>query len=324
MLKDPSTLNFWGRLQQKQMAGLMKPYQEQQGRERIRSLMGMKAQEYEMDDEELFPGEAPIEGLKTKGTGYLGGEMGNKELFAEMLTTPGYQNFGMQGLMSSGGSVKPTSLMQNIAAGGLKQGTPEYQKFMLDKLQQASTQINMGGKYITSADAQQMRNDKQQMPPIGMTWADAEKSGFRFVNKQEIEKAGSEKEVIGSMQQSLDVYKDLLKKQGSMNVVDMFTDATDYAKLDAAYGQLQLEYKELAKLGVLTGPDMGLIERVMVDPTGIKANAIQYFSGKDSLYNQLDIVGEKLTAARKRAEARYGKNWRNVSKNKTVKFGDLP
>ena len=166
-----------------------------------------------------------------------------------------------------------------------------------------------------------MRDDKGKMPPIGMNWEQAGESGFRFINKQEEEKAGEQKEIIGSMAQSLGTYKSLLKKQGAMNTVDMFTDPADYNKLSAAYGQLQLEFKELAKLGVLAGPDMDLIERVMIDPTSLRANAIQVFSDKDALYKQLDIVEDKLNSARKRAVARYGKNWKQ---NSVVNFEDLP
>ena len=155
-----------------------------------------------------------------------------------------------------------------------------------------------------------MRNNEGEMPPIGMNWQQAGQAGFRFINKQEEEKAGEQKEIIGSMEQSLGTYKTLLKKQGAMNVVDMFRNPSDYNKLSAAYGQLQLEYKELAKLGVLAGPDMDLIERVMIDPTSLRANATQIFADKESLYKQLDVVEDKLTAAKKRAEARFGKNWR--------------
>jgi len=226
----------------------------------------------------------------------------------------------IKGLMSTQ-QQKPTSLMQNIEAAGYRAGTPEYQQAVKDYLVKPNTQINLGAKNITSSDAQQMRNDKGQMPPIGMNWQQAGQAGYRFINKQEEEKAGEQKEIIGSMQQALDAYKTTLKKQGAMNIVDMFTSPGEYNKLSAAYGQLQLEYKELAKLGVLTGPDMGLIERVMIDPVSIRANAVEYFAN-DALYDQLDIVGEKLNAARKRAEARFGKNWRSA--NKTVKFGDLP
>jgi len=217
------------------------------------------------------------------------------------------------GLLKAPAQQKPTSLMQNIAAAGYQPGTPGYQQAVKDYLVKPNTQINLGAKNITAADAQQMRNDKGQMPSIGMNWEQAGQAGFRFINKQEEEKAGEQKEIIGSMEQSLTTYKGLLKKQGAMNVLDMFTNPSDYNKLSAAYGQLQLEYKELAKLGVLAGPDMDLIERVMIDPMSMRANAAQYFSDKDTLYKQLDVVEDKLNAARSRAEARFGKNWRQNS-----------
>ena len=200
--------------------------------------------------------------------------------------------------------------MQNLAAAGYQQGTPQYQQAVKDYIQKPNTQINLGAKNITAQDAQQMRNDKDEMPPIGMNWKEAGDAGFRFINKQEETKAGEHQEMIGSMQQSFDTYKDILTKQGVMAPWKMMTDPENYNKLTAAYAQLQLEFKELAKLGVLTGPDMGLIESVMQDPTSIRSNTAAYYSGKNPLINQLGIVGDKLATARKRAAERYGKNWR--------------
>lgn len=46
-------------------------------------------------------------------------------------------------------------------------------------------------------------------------------------------------------------------------------------QLSAAFTNLQLQYKDAAGLGALTGPDMGLIEKALGDPTSIS----QYFRG---------------------------------------------
>lgn len=105
MLRDPSELNFWGRLQQRAMqkGGLMKAYQEQQLREDVKGMVGARQTPYEMSDEELFPGEAQetaAPGLMTKGTGLIGGETTPAEFYGGLLSTPGYQSIGAQGLMN--------------------------------------------------------------------------------------------------------------------------------------------------------------------------------------------------------------------------------
>ena len=56
-------------------------------------------------------------------------------------------------------------------------------------------------------------------------------------------------------------------------------------QLNAAFTNLQLQYKDAAGLGALTGPDMGLIEKALGDPTSIT----QLFrGGKDGVLAKLN------------------------------------
>lgn len=299
--------------------------------QRVQGLLGQRP--------ELYQGEmmgAPAQGQPApqfarqpvmeggEGRGLLGGKSTPAEFYGGLLTTPGYENMGSQGLQGllATRAPKPTSVMQNLSAAGYNQGTPEYQAAMKDYLTKAQTQINMGSKHITAADAQKMRNSKNEMPPIGMTYEDAGQAGFGYINPAEETEIRTQSETLGSMKNSLDTYEDIVTGTGTMAPWQMLQDPIKYNALTSAYSSLQLEYKELVKLGVLTGPDMGLIEAVIQDPTSIKANLQEMVSGKKISKKQLDTVRGKLNAGVKRAEARYGKNWRSISPN-TVNFEDL-
>jgi len=205
---------------------------------------------------------------------------------------------------------EPTGLMQNIFSMGYQQGTPEYKDLMGSILRKPQTQINMGSKHITASDAQQMRNSKGEMPPIGSTWQEAGRSGYNFVSPQQLTEARKESETLGAMGSALDTYEGIVKETGAMLPSKRFTDPNKFNELTSAYAALQLEFKELAKLGVLAGPDMELIERVIQDPTSMSANAQQFFSKENPTISQLGIVRKKLDEARKRAEQRHGKDWR--------------
>lgn len=95
------------------------------------------------------------------------------------------------------------------------------------------------------------------------------------------------------MEQALDAYWSVLKRTGTK-----IRPGADQMELGSAYSALQLEYKELAALGVLAGPDMDLIESVLQDPTTLKGAALEKFGGLSGYKKQLDLVRGKLNASR--------------------------
>jgi hypothetical protein len=260
-------------------------------------------------------------------TGLLATQPGGEALTTALGTEFGPQ--AMQGLlaqMQPAGGMKPTSAMQNIAAAtGALPGTPEFQQAMNDYMMKAQTQIDMGNKFITPQQAQQIRGPKNQMPPIGSTWESLAGQGYSFVSPQELKEQRERGETLGSIEQSFGTYKSMAKEYGAMPAWQAFTDPEKYNKFTAAYADLQLEIKELANLGVLAGPDMDLIERVVQDPTSIRSNLAQYYSGKNPLAGQLDIVEQKIEAAKKRAEEKYGKDWRKAARKPSANkaIGDM-
>jgi len=64
----------------------------------------------------------------------------------------------------------------------------------------------------------------------------------------------------------------------------------EHATLTGAYRDLQIEMKEAAQLGALTGPDMGLLTEMAQDPTSLMGR----YSGKDTLDAQMGQYEKSL------------------------------
>lgn len=89
-----------------------------QAREQFGLLLGQKGGEYQMSSDEMFPGEAPIQGLQQTGSGFLGGQMGAGEFAASIAGIPGYEGAGV-GMMSRIGSDN-AALTQSMIDAGVK------------------------------------------------------------------------------------------------------------------------------------------------------------------------------------------------------------
>lgn len=76
----------------------------EQSRGRLRELIGQPATAtpYQAGPEQMFPGEAPIQGLHNiqQGAGVLGGEITPAQFYGGLLEVPGYEQIGAQGLLS--------------------------------------------------------------------------------------------------------------------------------------------------------------------------------------------------------------------------------
>jgi len=105
---------------------------------------------------------------------------------------------------------------------------------------------------------------------------------------------------LNKIEDSLDSYEEYLRDTGSR----LWPDSKKLM-LKTAYTDLQMEVKELFELGVLTGPDMGLIESYILDPTTLEANVYEVFGGRKTLTDQLKIVRNKLSNARNSVNALF-------------------
>ena len=143
-------------------ATAMAPFQQQ-----AQGLLGAAPGPYD-NSAQMFPGEAPIQGLESAGSGLLADptDIGNQMRFGVgMMGLPGYGGVGSdvvrQGLLQQLGlpmarqrmgldmmkAGQGTSAMQNMAAAGYTPGTPAYQQAMQQYLMKPSTVVenNMGG-----------------------------------------------------------------------------------------------------------------------------------------------------------------------------------
>ena len=76
--------------------------------------------------------------------------------------------------------------------------------------------------------------------------------------------------------------------------------------LSGAYNNVMLQAKEIAKLGVLAGPDMGIIEGVVGDPTSAKSGLLNFMGTRsNNLMAGLDQYETMLDRMRSRLDANY-------------------
>ena len=76
--------------------------------------------------------------------------------------------------------------------------------------------------------------------------------------------------------------------------------------LSGAYNNVMLQAKEIAKLGVLAGPDMGIIEGVVGNPTSLKSGLLNFMGNRsDNLMAGLDQYETMLDRMRSRLDANY-------------------
>ena len=106
---------------------------------------------------------------------------------------------------------------------------------------------------------------------------------------------------IDAMGTSLNNYTSLVKSYGSQ-----ILPGGKKLELQAAHRDLMLEAKELYNLGVLNGPDLTLMESVILDPTSMKGAFYEAIGGKKVFDQQLQTIRTKLKSARDRADRLYG------------------
>ena len=105
-------------------------------------------------------------------------------------------------------------------------------------------------------------------------------------------------ETIGNVEDAYGRYRKLILETGPTLI-----PGESKLVLSAGYADLMLQLKELAKLGVLAGPDMEIMAQIIKDPTKLGAQMYD----RDSLLAQLDqVLGPKVQAARGRTVSLYG------------------
>lgn len=101
-------------------------------------------------------------------------------------------------------------------------------------------------------------------------------------------KDGDTAKVMTNVKDALDDFETVLIEKGSV-----VSDGVDKAVLQTAYENVQLQMKELFNLGVLAGPDLELMRRVLNDPTSAGGRMRAWGSGdrqKEKVMAQIQQV----------------------------------
>lgn len=154
-------------------------------------------------------------------------------------------------ILKGGGGELPAgaqTLEWRAMQAGLKPGTPEYQKFMLE-----GDAPKQGGMVVYGPDGK----------PIVSTGG-ATPGGLTNANTTDAQKAQMS---YKSLMDGLDEYERIYSEGGGTVLPGEQKD-----KLLGARRSLQLQMKELYNLGVLNGPDLALMDALFVDPTSVGNN----------------------------------------------------
>ena len=104
--------------------------------------------------------------------------------------------------------------------------------------------------------------------------------------------------VLDKLDGAIDAYKNVLT-QGTQ-----ILPSKQKMLLQNAYTELLLQAKDEANLGVLTGPDMDLLENMYADPTAVINTWIQD-KEPGALEAQLDLISQKILRERGYIKKRY-------------------
>lgn len=109
--------------------------------------------------------------------------------------------------------------------------------------------------------------------------------------------------------QAIDTFDQLLqtyKKELAKNSKGKIIPSGAKTRLQTAYTELLLEYKELKNLGVLNGPDVDIIKAAIPDPTTVLNNIAAGVGGKDVLSGGLNMLDNTVKRNRALAKKIYG------------------
>ncbi len=96
-----------------------------------------------------------------------------------------------------------------------------------------------------------------------------------------------------TMEKQLTRYETCLKSNNPRDPTVQMSPARR-AEMQSLMKNLQLQYKELAALGALTGPDLDLMEKALSDPFSVRGA----FYGKDGLLSQIQQARELVKERR--------------------------
>lgn len=203
------------------------------------------------------------------------------------------KSIGMKNALLNGA---PQSVVQEIAA---SKNVAELQ--------------SAGGKYLTdSLAASQLQTQRLQQIQIQQEIAAANDVDSGILDDQDIKNIdnspqGKKINALVNFKSKLNRYQQLVEEYGT----EAF--GKDKQALDSAYTEVQLEYKNVAELGVLAGPDMELIESAIKDATpgfwGQVGNIVTFGGNTRAVKTSIDEAQNAInTAAQYNSDTLYARN----------------
>jgi hypothetical protein len=166
---------------------------------------------------------------------------------------------------------KGTTLQQNLAAGGLQPDTPEYQQALLRHLSKPAVEINQGPKLPTGFQWKDPDNPQAGVAPLQGGPADPSMPTTEQRNK------------LATAQKTYKQLTDQITNYAqsvSQGVATLPGPERDKVKTQRE--QIKLQLKNLYELGAITGPDEGILDNLIFDPTSTTSRMAGLVPGIDS------------------------------------------
>lgn len=197
----------------------------------------------------------------------------------------------------------PTTLERNLIAAGYQPGTPEFNEAMRGAIMKPQTVVNnvpeLPAGYVP-VDPNDLSKGVKPIPGSGKDPKNT--SEYRKVDRQ-----------LKQVQGSVDSYEKLLNQYGAEVM-----PGKGKLELRTAYTNLLLDLKDLYNMGALQGPDLELMQQIIMDPTTFEAKGTEVASGRDSLVGQLGLVRQKLQEARQNVNQQYGADTQGTGRSGKV------
>ena len=119
--------------------------------------------------------------------------------------------------------------------------------------------------------------------------------------KQEFQKQSTS---LNNLEEGLKKYKETFSRTGTRLLTGAWSkDArADYTELQTKYKDIMLQAKEAYNLGVLNGPDLTILESILLDPTSIKGK----YLGDKAVMQNIDDFFQIIDRNRKSLSTVYG------------------
>lgn len=205
----------------------------------------------------------------------------------------------------------PTSLQQNLQAGGLQPGSPQYQQAILQAVNKPQTVIKNEGSIPAGHRAvRDQAGNIVSLEAIPGGPADP----TRPTDKQRNDLVTASKTHSQLMQQ-LDEYERTLSG-GIANLPGAERD-----KVKTQRTQIMMGLKNLYELGALNGPDQEILDKIIFDPTALSARGEQVLGAGDPSARAIANLQQIRAEAGRAMQAALGNNPGGALKIKAEQAG---